>query len=56
MRWGFPERAYFIYFISRFAHTSFAWTTAGLFFLGIILHRLFCVRTTIDKLIFPNAK
>ena len=44
------------YFISRFAHTSFAWTTAGLFFLGIILHRLFCVRTTIDKLIFPNAK
>jgi hypothetical protein len=53
MRWGFPERAYFI---SRFAHTSFAWTTAGLFFLGIILHRLFCVRTTIDKLIFPNAK
>ena len=23
-----------------------------LFFLGIILHRLFCVRTTIDKLIF----
>lgn len=26
----------------------------SLFILGIILHRLFCVRTTIDKLIFRN--
>jgi len=25
---------------------------AGLFILGIILHRVFCVRTTIDKLVF----
>ena len=25
-----------------------------LFVLGIILHHLFCVRTTIDKLLFPN--
>ena len=24
-----------------------------LFILGIILHRIFCVRTTIDKLLFP---
>ena len=24
----------------------------GLFILGILLHRLFCVRTTIDKMIF----
>lgn len=24
----------------------------GMFILGIILHRLFCVRTTIDKLLF----
>jgi len=24
-----------------------------LFLLGIILHHLFCVRTTIDKLLFP---
>ena len=24
----------------------------GLFILGIVLHRLFCVRTTIDKMIF----
>ena len=26
-----------------------------LFFLGIVLHRLFCVRTTVDKLLFPKA-
>jgi uncharacterized membrane protein len=25
----------------------------GLFLLGIALHRLFCVRTTVDKLLFP---
>jgi hypothetical protein len=24
-----------------------------LFLLGIILHRLFCVRTTVDKFLFP---
>ena len=26
----------------------------GLFILGIILHRIFCVRTTIDKLLFKT--
>ena len=26
-----------------------------LFILGIVLHRLFCVRTTIDKLLFKNV-
>jgi len=26
----------------------------GLFILGIILHRLFCVRTTIDKILFKT--
>jgi hypothetical protein len=44
------------YIIAYFARTSFAWTAAGLFLLGIIMHRMFCVRTTIDKLLFPNAK
>ena len=24
----------------------------GLFLLGVIMHRLFCVRTTVDKLLF----
>lgn len=27
--------------------------TAGLFVFGIICHRLFCVRTTVDKFLFP---
>jgi hypothetical protein len=44
------------YIIARIARASFAWTAAGMFLLGIILHRLFCVRTTIDKLIFPHVK
>ena len=32
------------------------WITLGvLFILGIIIHRLFCVRTGIDKILFKNA-
>ena len=27
----------------------------GLFLLSIVLHSLFCVRTTIDTIIFPNV-
>jgi uncharacterized membrane protein YcaP (DUF421 family) len=34
--------------------THFIYTTIAFFILGIILHRLFCVRTTIDKLLFPQ--
>ena len=30
-------------------------TIIGMFILGIILHRAFCVRTTVDKWLFPNA-
>jgi hypothetical protein len=41
-------------FISYFFKYPFLNTLIFLFILGIILHRLFCVRTTIDKLIFPN--
>jgi len=44
------------YVIAHYARASFAWTAAWLFLLGIILHRLFCVRTTVDKLLFPNVK
>ena len=43
--------AYIISFLFRF---SFLWTTIVLFLLGIFLHRIFCVRTTIDKLLFPK--
>jgi len=31
---------------------KFIWILISLFILGIILHRIFCVRTTIDKLLF----
>jgi uncharacterized membrane protein len=42
--------------ISFLFKVSFVFTCISLFILGIILHRLFCVRTTIDKLLFPNAE
>ena len=41
------------YIISYFTNYNFTYTLIFLFILGIILHRLFCVRTTIDKLLFP---
>ena len=31
-------------------------TLAVLFISGIVIHRLFCVRTTVDKLLFPNVR
>jgi hypothetical protein len=40
--------------ISFFIKKPFLIVVTVLFILGIILHRLFCVRTTIDKLLFPN--
>ena len=40
------------YFISKKFHKSFKVVLIILFITGIILHKLFCVRTTIDKIIF----
>jgi len=40
--------------ISYFTKYSFLIVSVFLFILGIILHRLFCVRTTIDKVLFPH--
>jgi len=40
-------------FFSRY--WSGGWTLAGVFVLGIVLHRLFCVRTTMDKILFPEG-
>ena len=40
------------YIISYIYNISFVKTSIILFILGILLHRLFCVRTTIDKLLF----
>lgn len=38
--------------ISYYTKYSFVYVALFLFILGIILHRLFCVRTTIDKMLF----
>ena len=27
----------------------------GIFIVGIVVHRLFCVRTTVDKFLFPHV-
>jgi fatty acid desaturase len=42
--------------ISYFSKRSFVYTLIFLFLLGIILHRLFYVRTTIDKLLFYHPE
>jgi hypothetical protein len=39
-------------FISYLSGIKFIWSAVGLFILGILLHRIFCVRTTVDKLLF----
>lgn len=33
---------------------NFTYTLIGFFLLGIVLHHMFCVKTTIDKLLFGN--
>lgn len=42
------------FFVSKIFRTNYLRTTIALFILGIILHRAFCVETTIDKLLFRN--
>jgi hypothetical protein len=42
--------------ISEATKISLGWTLGGLFILGIIVHRMFCVRTGVDRMLFPNAK
>jgi len=42
------------FLIAYFLKLSFIKTLLVLFLTGIVLHRLFCVRTTIDKLLFPR--
>ena len=40
------------YILSIFTNYKLVYTIIFMFILGIISHRLFCVRTTIDKLLF----
>jgi hypothetical protein len=42
------------YLISYSFKLSFLYTTIFLFGLGIFLHHIFCVRTTVDKFLFSN--
>ena len=44
------------YVIAYFSGFSLYYVIPGTFLFGIVLHRLFCVRTTVDKLLFPNVK
>jgi hypothetical protein len=43
------------YLISVYFRYKLLYVLVGLFLTGIIFHRIFCVRTTIDKLLFPNV-
>ena len=40
------------YMISKYFKYDFKKVLVILFLLGIVAHRLFCVRTTVDKLLF----
>lgn len=40
------------YIITYITKVNFLNSLLGMFMLGIISHRLFCVRTTIDKVLF----
>ena len=42
------------FFIAWVTNWSYLYTLIGLFIAGIILHRLFCVKTTVDKIIFGS--
>ena len=44
------------FLIARIFRFAFWKSLVGLFLIGIITHRAFCVRTTIDTLVFPNVK
>jgi len=41
------------YILSKLFKTPFLYTLVAFFLLGIAVHRLFCVRTTIDTILFP---
>jgi len=44
------------YVIARAFGFVFWKSLVALFIIGIISHRAFCVRTTVDKLVFANVK
>lgn len=40
------------FIVAWFMKWSVAYTVIGVFIAGIIVHRMFCVRTALDKLLF----
>ena len=44
------------YLISYLTGFSLIYVLPAVFLLGIYVHRLFCVRTKLDRILFPNAK
>lgn len=43
------------YLISYFSGVSMKYVIPFTFVLGVIVHRIFCVRTKVDRMLFPNA-
>jgi uncharacterized membrane protein len=43
------------FLIARIFSLSFWKSLVALFIIGILSHRAFCVRTTVDKWVFPNV-
>lgn len=43
------------YIISVSFNISYIYSAVSMFILGIILHRVFCIRTTVDKALFPSV-
>ena len=50
----FGVTAFVAYLITLATGIRFLYTFVGFFLTGILVHRLFCVRTTVDKLIFSE--
>ena len=50
----FGVTAFVAYLITLATGIRFVYTFIGFFITGIFVHRLFCVRTTIDKLLFSE--
>lgn len=44
------------FLVARVFGVAFWKSLVGLFLVGILSHRAFCVRTTVDKWVFPNVK
>ena len=42
-------------FLSWIMKWNYIYTIIGAFILGIVMHHLFCVRTTVDKFLFPDS-